>query len=246
MLRNLISNAIKYTERGRVELRCAHDGEDLRIEVRDSGIGIPVDQLGCIFDEFYQVGVAPNSSRNGYGLGLSIVQRIARLLGIAVEVASKPGQGSVFSFRLPLAAAPAAVEPARATAPVNPVASDGGAAILLVEDDPGVRNAMRMFLKLEGFRVTPVANFTEATERLRGEERFDIVVTDYHLEKGRTGTQVIEAARALRGAELKAILVTGDTSSAVRELRGDKHLRIISKPINSGEFLRLIQDLLAG
>ena len=82
MLRNLLSNAIKYTQRGTVELRCETGGGKLRIAVRDTGVGIAPDQVGLIFDEFYQIGVSPNSSRDGYGLGLSIVQRIARLLDV--------------------------------------------------------------------------------------------------------------------------------------------------------------------
>lgn len=245
LLRNLVSNAIKYTRAGRVELRCARAADAVQIEVRDTGIGIPADQIPLIFEEFYQVGVAPNSSRNGYGLGLSIVRRIARLLDVSIEVSSKPGEGSVLSFRLPLSLAPAAAASAPVRVQAEATASGGGAAILLVEDDPGVRNAMRMFLKLEGYRVTPAANFAEAAELLQADEHFDLVVSDYHLEKGRTGTQVIETARGLRGATLKAILVTGDTSSAVRELQCDANLRITSKPINSGEFLRLVKDLLA-
>jgi two-component system CheB/CheR fusion protein len=104
VLRNLLSNAIKYTEIGSVELRCERRGRNLRIEVRDTGIGIAAEQLRLIFEEFYQVGISPHSSRDGYGLGLSIVQRIARLLNINVDVSSQPGQGSVFAIELPSAA----------------------------------------------------------------------------------------------------------------------------------------------
>jgi CheY-like chemotaxis protein len=115
--------------------------------------------------------------------------------------------------------------------------------ILLVEDEPGVRNAMRMLLKIEGFDVVPVAGADEGIARLQG-ENFDLLITDYHLEGGRTGTQVIEAARDRLGAGFKAVLVTGDTSSAIREMQGDPHLRITSKPINSDELISMVRTLL--
>jgi two-component system, sensor histidine kinase len=242
VLRNLLSNAIKYTARGRVELRCVREGDQVGIEVRDSGVGIAADQVPFIFEEFYQVGVSPNSSRDGYGLGLSIVQRIARILGLDIHVASEPGRGSAFSFRLPAATA-AAPSPTAGTAPVDQ-GGDAGAELLLVEDEPGVRNAMRMLLKLEGYHVTAAATAQEALDRLRRGEHFDLIVTDYHLDGSNTGTQVIGAARELNGAGVKAILVTGDTSSAIREMQGDANLRITSKPINSSELLALVKGLL--
>jgi CheY-like chemotaxis protein len=116
--------------------------------------------------------------------------------------------------------------------------------ILLVEDEPGVRNAMRMLLRIEGYDVTVSAGAAEAIERL-ARDHFDLLVTDYHLEGGRTGSQVIAAARERYGPAFRAILVTGDTSAAIREIQGDAHLRITSKPINSDELLGQVRTLLA-
>ncbi len=242
LLRNLLSNAVKYTQRGSVELRCEPREDRLRIEVRDTGLGIAPEQLGHIFEEFYQVGVSPNSSRDGYGLGLSIVQRIVKLLDISIDVTSTPGVGSVFAIELPRSSATSCVTASAAR--IAGRAHDPSAhRILVVEDEPGVRSAMRMLLKIEGFDVTAVATADEAVALLRTDP-FDLLVTDYHLEKGRTGTQVIAAAREARGPEFGAVLVTGDTSPAVRELPGDARLRITSKPINSDELLSLVQGLL--
>ena len=244
VLRNLVSNAIKYTPRGSVEVRCERAPGGLRIAVCDTGIGIAADQLGLIYDEFYQVGVAPNESRDGYGLGLSIVQRISRLLGVAVDVRSAPGKGSEFSFVIALA--PSRAEDARAAVPPGesaPTPSDAGKRILLVEDEPGVRNAMRTLLRVEGYRVTPAASADEALRLLETEPPFDLLVTDYHLGDGRTGTEVLQAARELR-AGMSAVLVTGDTSPAIQELRADDALRITSKPIQSDELLAMIRSLL--
>jgi PAS domain S-box-containing protein len=245
LLRNLISNAVKYTQRGSVELRCEAFPGRLRIEVRDSGIGIPADQVPLIFDEFYQIGVSPNSSRDGYGLGLSIVQRIARLLELRIDVASTPGQGSTFAFELPAATGEAqrAADTAGQAA-AQPAVEKGGHRVLLVEDEPGVRNAMRMLFRMEGYRVIAAATAAEALDELAGDPEFDLVISDFHLEEGRRGTEVIAAARARLGDSLKAVLVTGDTSSVIRELQADANLRIISKPINSENLLRLVRTLL--
>ena len=245
VLRNLISNAIKYTRAGSVELRCENCGPKLRIEVRDSGIGIAAEQLPHIFEEFYQVGVSPNSPREGYGLGLSIVQRIARLLDMKVDVKSVPGAGSEFSVELPIAQN-ADLSPAASDFHSAPDLGAGGTFnLLLVEDEPGVLNAMRILFKVEGYGVVTAPSATEALELLRDGVDFDLIITDFHLEEGHTGTEVISVAREMMGESLKAILVTGDTSSAVRELQGDDKLRIARKPINSGELLALVRTLLA-
>jgi PAS domain S-box-containing protein len=245
-LKNLISNAIKYTQEGRVRLRTEVRGGFVRIEVCDTGIGIANDQLGYIFDEFYQVGVATNTSRDGYGLGLSIVHRVAQLLGLRIEVKSEPGVGSTFALEVPASersseaahARPKLVSASRS----RPLANRS---LLLVEDDPGVRNATRMFLKAEGCRIATAASLEEAITRLRETRDIDLLITDYHLDGGRTGTEVIAAARAILGPELKAILVTGDTSSVIRELQRDPNLRITSKPINAEELLGLMESLLS-
>jgi len=246
VLRNLISNAIKYTPAGTVEVRCERSASLLRVEVRDSGLGIAADHLPFIFEEFYQVGVSPNSSRDGYGLGLSIVQRIAKLLAMPVTVQSVAGQGSTFSFELPLREQADAVIEETRDARGRAEKHGSGFQVLLVEDEPGVRNAMRMLLKIEGYHVVTAASANEALAHLRADGNFDLIVTDYHLDDGRTGTEVIAASREILGASLKAVLVTGDTSSAVRELQGDVNLRITSKPINSDDLLGLIKSLLSG
>jgi PAS domain S-box-containing protein len=245
VLRNLVSNAIKYTPSGSVEVRCTAEGSgSLRVAVRDTGIGIAEDQLGLIYDEFYQVGVAPNATRNGYGLGLSIVQRITRLLDFKVDVRSKPGEGSEFSFSLPAAAA--APAPSAGTAPrARPVSRDGdGRRVLLVEDETGVRNAMKMLLQIEGYSVIATATAREALGSLRAGLNVDLIVTDYHLEEGHTGSEIIAAARETHGPELGVVLVTGDTSSAMRGLEDDDNLRLASKPINSDQLLGTIRSLL--
>lgn len=242
VLKNLVSNAVKYTHHGRVVVRCRREDSALRIEVLDTGVGIPAAQLAYIYDEFYQVGVPANSSRDGYGLGLSIVQRLVMLLGARLEATSEVGKGSVFAVLLPLArSAVREAEPAEvlAAAPAGP----GGARVLLVEDDASVRDATAMLLRVEGYRVTAVASLADALPAV-ARDAPELLVTDYHLGNGELGTEVIAALRGRVGPGLKAILLTGDTSAVVKEMHADPDLRILSKPVNAEELLRLLQALL--
>lgn len=243
ILRNLLANALKYTESGYVLLACHREADAVRIDVRDSGIGISPRDLAHIYEEFYQVGVRANSSRDGYGLGLAIVRRLVQLLDLKIHVESAPGAGSTFSLVLPAGAAVQAPAPSqearkRAAPPMAPHH------LLVVEDDPGVRNATRLFLRTEGFRVTAAGSKAEAVKCARSGEAVDLVISDYHLGEDTTGMQVIGELREILGAAVPAILVTGDTSSAVRGLEQKGALRVTSKPINPDELRLLIRSLL--
>jgi len=244
ILRNLVSNAIKYTRQGWVQLRCLHEAALIRVEVLDTGVGIPANQLAYIYDEFYQVGVATNTSRDGYGLGLSIVQRLVKLLNLRLDVRSEVGKGSAFSLLLPPGNGVPGLVQVASREPAASRQQVGRINILLVEDDPAVRDATRMLLKAEGYRATAVGSLAEALDKVH-EERIDLLVTDYHLGDAETGIQVIAALRKTLGYPLKAVLMTGDTSSAVQELPRDSHLRFASKPIRAEELLTLIRALLA-
>jgi PAS domain S-box-containing protein len=244
ILRNLISNAVKYTRAGSVRLDSLAGPDGIRIEVIDTGIGIPAGQLEHIYEEFYQVGVPTNSSRDGYGLGLSIVQRLVTLLGLRLEVRSEVNNGSVFCLHLPAAHA----APATATERAVPDLSTRqvyAPQLLLVEDDPAVRDATRMLLKVEGYRVLTASSLAEAQARASEHPQIELLITDYHLSNDETGTQVITALRESLGRPLKAILITGDTSSAVEELQRDERLRLARKPIRAEELLTLLRSLLA-
>jgi two-component system, sensor histidine kinase len=245
ILRNLISNAIKYTQQGYVRLRCVRNQATVRIEILDTGIGIPVDALSNIYDEFYQVGISTGPSRDGYGLGLSIVQRLVKLLGLKLNVQSEIGKGSSFSLELPWSDKHTnhnARKEGQAIGPDNrPPASRH---VLLVEDDPAVLRATRLLLKIEGYRVSSASSMSEALERAREGRDIELVLTDFHLPGGHTGVQVITALREALGPALKSVLMTGDTSSAIRDLGDNEHLRFVNKPINAEELLRILKSLL--
>lgn len=247
VVRNLVANAIKYTKEGRVCLRCAHERDFVKLQVIDTGVGIPAAELARIYDDFYQIGVSTNMSRDGYGLGLSIVWRIVVLLGLKIDVKSEIGQGTVFTLMLPAGGDAMKFQeptpPAQAAPQTSAAAT--GVPILLVEDDARVRNATRMLLKVEGYRVTAAASLAEAVEAAEKTPDIRLLVTDYHLGNDDTGVQVIAEVRKRLGAHLPAILITGDTSSAMRDLEIDDHLRTASKPINPDELLSLIRELSA-
>jgi PAS domain S-box-containing protein len=245
ILNNLVSNAIKYTRQGQVLLRARAENACICLDVIDTGIGIPAGQVAYIYDEFYQVGVPANSSRDGYGLGLSIVRHLVNLLNLRLDVTSQVGEGSTFSLVLPQGsmashgarpqAVPTAVSATRSSRP----------RVILVEDDPGVRDATRMLLNVEGYCVTAVASLAEALLSVKEQGAPQLLITDYHLREGELGTQVIAALRAKVAADLRSVLITGDTSAAIKKLHDDPHLRIASKPINAEELLSMLEELLA-
>jgi two-component system, sensor histidine kinase len=244
VLHNLVANAIKYTDRGAVHLRCRPGTPVVHVDVMDTGIGISAESLEHIFDEFFQVETGSHASRHGYGLGLSIAQRIAGLLGLDLQVKSEPGKGSSFTLGLPAGNITSAKsDETGRTTPRAQAHPQGGRCILLVEDDPAVRKAMRVFLKSEGYAVIAAGSLAEAVQLGEHTPNIDLVISDYHLAAAR-GTEVIAALRMRFGKPLASILMTGDTSSAIRELAQDSQLRIISKPVNAEELLDLIRELM--
>jgi len=238
-LRNLLANAVKYTERGKVLLGCRRRGNKLRIEVWDTGIGIPAGQLEAIFEEFHQLDNAARERNRGLGLGLSIVQRISDLLGNAVDVRSWPGRGSVFAVEVPLGEnkqlAPSAAQ--RIAAMAGPTG-----AILIVEDDPAIREMLEILFDGEGHRTTAVASSNEALAlAARGALPSDIViVADYNLPGDLTGVEVVARLREMQRREIPAIILTGDISTNTLRKIADAGCVHLSKPAEPETLTRQI------
>jgi len=175
---------------------------------------------------------------------LSIVQRLVKLLQLRLDVRSELGKGSSFCLTLPAGSGQPVAAPS-ASHTVTPTARKfAKSRVLLVEDDLAVRDATRLLLKVEGYEVVPVASLAEALQKAREVDGIDLLVTDYHLRDGETGIQVIAALRETVRSSLRAVLVTGDTSTAIKELPVDPNLRVASKPIRAEELLGLIRALL--
>ncbi|HXV11086.1 MAG TPA: GAF domain-containing protein [Burkholderiales bacterium] len=212
ILLNLVSNAVRYTANGGIVIGCHRHGDRLRLDVEDSGTGIPEDQQRNIFREFYQLPGPEEGRRGGLGLGLAIVDRLCRLLDHPVEVASTPGKGSRFSVSVPLVVEqPGLTEPATSTAPIaDPLA---GKLIVVIDDDALVLDAMRGMLRRWGCSVVTEQSETAALERLTGLQRKpDLIISDYRLAKGRTGIEAIERLRGALGETIPAFLMSGDTA----------------------------------
>jgi|GEM_PF-532530 len=240
MLRNLLSNAIQYTQRGRVLLGCRRSGTAIRLQVHDTGIGIPEDQLEAIFGEYYQIDNLARDRHHGLGLGLAIVHRLSRLLDHPVRVRSMPGRGTMFEVEVPRAHAPAVA----ATWPV-PVAAASSGLIALLDDNPEVLRALQMSLEGFGHQVIAATDTGRLAHTLRQSGRSpDIIMADFRLAGGDTGSDAIRVLRAHFGADIPGILLTGDTSpERLREATGSG-FRLLHKPIRPAELSRLVDDYL--
>src|SRR6185312_10688451 len=205
MMRNLLSNAVKYTEHGRVLLGCRRRGDTLRIEVWDTGPGIPEGQLQAIFEEFHQLDNAARERNRGLGLGLAIVQRLADLLGHAVDVRSRLGKGSVFAIEVPLGRREA-IQPQTPDHEEAAESAGRSGTILLVEDDPDVREMLGCLLTEEGYDTATAADGRSALElAASGAPSPDLVIADYNLPNGLNGLQLIARLRELLHQEIPLI-----------------------------------------
>jgi len=233
VVRNLVDNAFKYTRAGSVTLSAELDETTVRIAVRDTGPGIPESERERIFEEFYQVGNPERDRAEGLGLGLAIVRRLARLLGLRLKLKSEPGRGSTFSVRL--ARLPAekevAMEPAAAVA--TEAAALEGAHVLVIEDEPAGRIGMRSLLELWGCHVAACGGVVEA-ERLLDEYALDVdlIVADFRLRQHENGIDTVRRLRARLG-DVPALLVTGDTApERLREAQASG-LPLLHKPVSA-------------
>jgi signal transduction histidine kinase/DNA-binding NarL/FixJ family response regulator len=241
ILLNLVSNAIRYTEAGGVVVGCRRRVGTLRIEVWDSGIGIPQDQQRNVFGEFYQVPAVARDRHGGLGLGLAIVERLCRLLGHPIELTSAPGQGSRFFISVPLAA------PVVSTAhsPQPAIDHAKGKSVVVIDDDALVLDGMRGVLKSWGCSVVTANSGDAAVAALSERDgRPDIIISDYHLRDGKTGFDVIESIRRAFGTSIPAFLISGDTApERLREARENGYY-LLHKPVLPMTLRSVVSQLL--
>jgi two-component system, chemotaxis family, CheB/CheR fusion protein len=249
MIRNLLSNALKYTKRGKVLLGCRRHEGMLRIEIWDTGVGIPEAELHAIFEEYHQLDNATPERGHGLGLGLAIVKRLANLTGHRVSVRSTPGKGSVFAIEvmLPSAGTAPALENHRyrvADSVVEGVHRAG--AILIVEDDPEVRDLLELVLKNEGHRAATAPDGIAALEMVaRGTIQPDLILADYNLPNGMDGIEVAEKLREKLHREIPVIILTGDISTSTLRNVARQNCVQLNKPVQLKEMTQVIQRLLA-
>jgi two-component system CheB/CheR fusion protein len=246
MLRNLLSNALKYTLRGKVLVGCRRHPGRLSIQIWDTGIGIPASELGTIFAEYHQIGNAARERSLGLGLGLAIVKRLGDMLGHPVTVRSVVDRGSVFAVDVPLPP-PAAPERPQRRPPANPPAGGSRSGlILVVEDDPDVRDLLDKTLSSEGHRVATAKDGAAALDLIgRQAIQPDILLLDYTLPNAMDGLQLALALRERLRRKVPAILLTGDTSTGLLRQIARADCLHLDKPVRLPELTATLQHLLA-
>ena len=244
MLRNLVENALRYTESGRIDIECRQAGGRLLIEVRDTGIGIPPDHLERIWEEFHQVGNPERDRNRGLGLGLAIVRRLSQLLNHPVDVQSKPGRGTSFVIALPLGRT---VE--RPPGPAEAATTGHGRFAVVVDDDAIVLLGLETIFREWGYEVLVAGSAERAVEALRRSgRRPDLVVADYRLREGRFGTEAVAGIRALfeeaGGPPVPGLILTGETGPECERDAAAHGLGIIHKPVTPRQLGQALGELL--
>lgn len=237
LLHCLLDNAVKYTDRGRVQLRCAATADALLITVVDTGVGIPEERVGRIFDD-----PADGGDRR-VGRGLALVREITRLLGYRIKVTSTVDSGTQFELHLPgrsIVAANGNAEESAASAD-----SEGGKLrLVLVEDNDEVRTAMELFLNLEGYETLTAGSAAAAKDLLGSLRAGDILIVDYHLDGSNTGLELTETLRRELNAELPVIILSGDLPAVQRMIQSPfRNGRLLDKPVDIRALIQTIEEL---
>ncbi|OPX55002.1 Signal transduction histidine kinase [Oceanospirillum multiglobuliferum] len=246
IIRNLLSNAIRYTRTGRVLIGCRRQGGHIRIEVWDTGDGIPLNQQQNIFKEFQQLDRHRGKDRQGLGLGLAIVERLASMLQHPLTVRSEEGVGSMFSIKVPrasLAALPAAVSHYT----ISPVSSLHGQSVLVIDNEDSILMSMDQLLSGWGCEVLTASNSCDAIALCTDEDFMpDIILADFHLHDDLLGTDAIQAVREELGQPIPAVIITADRSSECRQLFDRLELPVLNKPVKPSKLRALLSHLVEG
>ncbi|WGV20779.1 ATP-binding protein [Pseudomonas putida] len=242
ILRNFLSNACRYTDEGRILLGARRRGDHLRLEVWDTGRGIAADRLQAIFLEFNQLDVGRAADRKGVGLGLAIVERIAKILGYRVEVRSWPGRGSMFSIEVPIGEA--MPEPVHQASPQagagNPLP---GRRLLVVDNEVSILESMGALLGQWGCEVVTATDQAGALLALQGRAP-ELILADFHLDHGVVGCEVVRHLREHFGVAIPAVIITADRSDQCRRALNKLGAPLLNKPVKPGKLRAVLSQLL--
>ncbi|MDV5098803.1 NahK/ErcS family hybrid sensor histidine kinase/response regulator [Pseudomonas sp. LSJ-87] len=242
ILRNFLSNACRYTDEGRILLGARRRGDHLRLEVWDTGRGIAADRLQAIFLEFNQLDVGRAADRKGVGLGLAIVERIAKILGYRIEVRSWPGRGSMFSIDVPIGEA--------MPLPIHQVAPQPGAGnplpgrrLLVLDNEVSILESMGALLGQWGCEVVTATDQAGALLALQGRAP-ELILADFHLDHGVVGCEVVRHLREHFGAAIPAVIITADRSDQCRRSLNKLGAPMLNKPVKPGKLRAVLSQLL--
>ncbi|MDX2287406.1 MAG: PAS domain-containing hybrid sensor histidine kinase/response regulator [Hyphomicrobiaceae bacterium] len=241
VLQNLLSNAIKYTRRGGIVLGVRWQGDSVAIEVVDTGPGIPADKHEIIFREFQRLEGAGSSER-GLGLGLSIVERICRLLDHPIDVISAAGSGSVFRVKVPRTRAGRL--PEVVAEPANVLSRIAGGRVLCIDNEPAILAGMAALLDGWRCQVTTASSVASAVDAVRDASAPpQIILADYHLDLG-TGLDAIKSVRAAAGVDIPAIIITADHTPDVERTIREAGIGLLRKPLKAAALRALMSQML--
>ncbi|MGX1021507.1 PAS domain S-box-containing protein [Pseudomonas sp. Y3 TE3536] len=242
ILRNFLSNACRYTDEGKILLGARRRGSHLRLEVWDTGRGIAEDRLEAIFLEFNQLDVGRAADRKGVGLGLAIVERIAKILGYRVQVRSWPGRGSMFSIEVPIG-----TEVPLPAHPAMPQASAGnplpGRRLLVLDNEVSILESMGALLGQWGCEVVTATDQAGALAALRGQAP-ELILADYHLDHGVVGCEVVRHLREHFAVAIPAVIITADRSDQCRRALQKLGAPLLNKPVKPGKLRAVLSQLL--
>jgi signal transduction histidine kinase/PAS domain-containing protein len=240
ILQNFISNAIRYTNSGSVNVQCVSQEECVVVRVTDTGLGIASEQQEMIFEEFRRLDLRSQ----GKGLGLAIVRRAADMLGHDIMLQSAPGQGSTFSIRLP------------AGRPIADTGADGiistrdrsmrGLHVLVVDNEKQIQSGMRTLLSGWGCEVTMAGGYAEAAALFSHDEQPDIILADYHLNDGETGDRVIAQLHAHFGKTIPAVMISADRGEPLKAQLAASGTPLLNKPVKPAQLRALLRTMLPG
>lgn len=249
VVRNFVSNAIRYTDHGKILLGCRRRGENLLVGVWDTGSGIDPDRIDEVFEEFRRLPDAEGRNAHGIGLGLAIVKRIASTLESPLVVQSEPGRGSLFGILVPLSnerpqprLGDDSGEGPRASAQAMI-----GATVLLIDNEPDLLKGLATLLQGWGCR-TVLARSEEAAVKLMVERKRywpDLIIADYHLDDGKTGVDAIAAVQQVVGVAMPAFVLTADHTPPVAQAVRAAGYHILNKPVRPGRLRSLMAHLLS-
>ena len=246
ILRNFVSNAIRYTNEGSVNLTARQEGGRITIIATDTGLGVPLEKQGIIFDEYVQLDNPERDRDKGLGLGLAIVARVAHLLGHELQLESIEGGGSEFRVSVPVG------ENAKSTPPYVAMVPEfnqelHGMRVLVIDDERAILDALKLLLAGWGCEVITAETVEEARQELNGRDLApNAILSDYRLRENITGIEAIKAIEAMLGQEIPALLITGDMNIEQSSEEGMDEYRILHKPVQPARlraFLKHVQGL---
>jgi signal transduction histidine kinase/CheY-like chemotaxis protein len=243
IMRNLVANAVRYTDRGKIVLGARRSAASIRIEVWDSGRGIPKDKHREIFQEFRQLDNPQRDRRKGLGLGLAIVERLVKLLNHPLELRSQLGKGSMFAVTVPRGRREDFV-PGEADGQIFVDRDVANSLILVVDDEPDVRESMLALLGRWRCEVVAAESCEEMLQKLISVQRMpDLIVSDYRLKGGENGIDVVARLREEFNAQVPALLITGETGIEQLREAEESGLHVLHKPLNPSRLRALIANL---